>query len=121
VSVIIRRRHQRADIGGERLLRQAVTTEADGGRQVSKTFPATIQPEDWFPCEPDENGEINLHGGGQYLAACQYFDRLTHQPFVKYVVVVPSYDDDGRLELVTEDGEVPVSEVSFLALLEGGK
>lgn len=86
---------------------------------MSQTFPATISRDDWFPCEPNEDGGLNLQEGRQYLAASRYRDRITLESYVTYTVVTPSYDDDGRLSLVTEDGEVPVSEVAFLALLRG--
>jgi hypothetical protein len=84
---------------------------------VSQTFPATIRPEDWFPCEPDEDGSYCLHEGMQYLAACRYYDSDGKERY-QYVVVTASYPD-GYVELVADECKVPVSQVAFLALLEG--
>lgn len=86
---------------------------------MSKTFPATISRDDWFPCEPDIDGSYCLHEGMQYLAACRYYDRDGTER-QHYVVVTASYAD-GCLALVTEDSEVPVGEVAFLALLDDGQ
>ena len=85
---------------------------------MSQTFPPTISRDDWFPCEPDEDGSYCLHEGMQYLAAMRFFDGPKEH--FEYVVVTVSYPN-GYLALETEDAEIEPTEVAFLALLEGGK
>lgn len=85
---------------------------------MNAMLPATIRPEDWFPCEPDEDGSYCLHDGRQYLAAMRFFDGPAEH--FEYVVVTVSYPN-GYLALETEDAEIEPTEVAFLALLEGGQ
>lgn len=86
---------------------------------MSKTFPATISRDDWFPCEPDEDGSYCLHDGRQYLAAMPVFDGPKKR--FEYVVVDFVVSPDGSVSFETEDGFIEITEVAFLALLEDGQ